>query len=255
MTESNGVETKRILIADDEELARRRLARYVRQAGGCEIAEAASGLEAVALIESFRPEIVFLDIEMPELDGFEVLAQFSERPFHVIFQTAYDEFAIRAFQEHACDYLLKPFTAERLNEALARALRRLGDEQRLRQLEAQLAAHRGALRRLTVRQGRRWRLIEEEQITCFISRDHCTCVYFEVGAERGEGLVELSLAELRERLDSQLFRQFHRNHLVRIGAVRALAAGGDGELTLELIDGRKLPVARRARREARAMVG
>jgi DNA-binding LytR/AlgR family response regulator len=82
-------------------------------------------------------------VEMPGLNGFEVLQQFDHRPFHVIFQTAYDQFAIRAFEEHACDYLLKPFTAERWGKALARAIDQAADEERLRALEAQLATRDG----------------------------------------------------------------------------------------------------------------
>ena len=86
-------EPKRILIVDDEALARQRVARYIKQFGGeFLIEEADSGLKAVELIQSFKPDVIFLDVEMPGLDGFEVLQQFEERPFHVIFQTAYDQF-------------------------------------------------------------------------------------------------------------------------------------------------------------------
>jgi two-component system LytT family response regulator len=248
-------EAKRILIVDDEELARRRVARYLHDSGGVfEIAEANSGLEAVALIESFKPEIVFLDIEMPGLDGFEVLAQFSQRPFHVIFQTGYDEFAIRAFEEHACDYLLKPFSPARLAQALRRALGRLDDEERLRALEAQFSSQRGHLRRLTIKQGRGWRIVGEEEVVCFVSRDHYTCAHFIAGGNHYEGIVDLSLTELRARLDPQVFRQFHRRHLVRIAAIKSLLTGRDGEWRLEMSNGMRLEVARRSQREAKEVL-
>src|SRR5262245_6505959 len=120
---------------------------------------------------------------MPGLSGFEVLQQFDERPFHVIFETAYDEFAIRAFEEQACDYLLKPFTAERLHQALNRALSRAADEARLRALEAQIASRDGRLRKLSVKQGSRLRIVGEEEIFCFVSKDHYTHVYFGDGHE------------------------------------------------------------------------
>src|SRR5690349_11209274 len=102
-------DAKRILVVDDETLARQRVVRYVRQFDpALLLAEAESGLRAIELIHSFQPAVVFLDVEMPGLNGFAVLQQCSERPFCVIFQTAYDQFAIRAFEECAIDYLLKP---------------------------------------------------------------------------------------------------------------------------------------------------
>ena len=112
-----------------------------------------------------------------------------------------------------------------------------------------MAGQRGALRRLTIKQGRRWRIVEEEEIVCFVSRDHCTCAYFGAGME---GIVDLSLGELRARLDPQLFRQFHRRHLVRLPAVKALVRGVEGEWWMEMGNGMRLEVARRSLREAKA---
>src|SRR5262249_38652080 len=151
------------------------------------------------------PEVIFLDIEMPGLSGLEVLQQFEERPFHVIFQTAYDQFAIRAFEEQACDYLLKPFTAERLHQALSRALNQVADQQKLFALERQLAARldgndngQGYLSKLTVKQGNRLRIVTTHEIYCFVSRDHYTCVYFNDGGSVLEGICDLSLGRLLE---------------------------------------------------------
>ncbi|MFN7929771.1 MAG: LytTR family DNA-binding domain-containing protein [Blastocatellia bacterium] len=245
-------EPKRLLIVDDEALARQRVRRYVEQfAEPFLIAEAASGLEAVAQIHALQPHIVFLDIEMPGLTGLEVLQQFEQRAFLVIFQTAFDEFAVRAFEENACDYLLKPFNAARLHKALAQALARVADEERFRTLEAQLAARTGFLQRLTVKQGSRMRLVETHDIHCFVSQDHYTCVYF--GAQQ-EGIVDLSLARLHERLDPHSFRQLHRNNLVRVGAIVALSITRQGEMLIELTNGMKLPVSRVHRQEARLLL-
>jgi two-component system, LytTR family, response regulator len=244
-------EPKRLLIVDDEALARQRVRRYVEQyAQPFVIAEAASGVAAVAQIHTFQPHIVFLDIEMPGLTGFEVLQQFEQREFLVIFQTAFDEFALRAFEANACDYLLKPFNAERLHKALTQALTRVGDEERLRALESQLAAREGHLQRLTVKQGTRVRLVEAADIQCFVSQDHYTCVYF--GTQ--EGIVDLSLARLMERLDPQAFQPLHRNNIVRVGAVVALSVTRQGEMLIELANGMKLPVSRAHRQAARALV-
>jgi two-component system, LytTR family, response regulator len=246
---------KRILIVDDEALARQRVARYVRQFDGdLLLAEAESGLVAVEMIRSFQPEVIFLDIEMPGLNGFEVLQQFEARPFHVIFQTAYDQFAIRAFEEHACDYLLKPFNAARLHQALQRALTRTADEARLRALEAQLAARAdgaGYLQQLTIKQGARLRVVPTAEIFCFVSQDHYTCVYFGAGLE---GICELSLARLNERLDAREFCQLHRNNIVRAGAITGLERSRQGEMWVELANGMRLPVSRSHQRQARELV-
>lgn len=245
-------EPKRLLIVDDEDLARQRVRRYVEQfAPPFEMAEAANGMEAVALIRNFQPHIVLLDIAMPGLSGFEVLQQFERRPFRVIFQTAFDEFALRAFEENACDYLLKPFNAERLHKALAQALQRVCDEERLRALEAQRAAREGALQRLIVKQGQRIRLIDAHDIHCFVSQDHYTCVYF---GDNLEGIVDLSLTRLTERLDSTAFVQLHRNNIVRTNAVVSVTFTRSGEMIVELTNGMKLPVSRSHRRVARGLI-
>lgn len=256
MTESPQNSPKRVLIVDDEALARQRVARYALQCdAGLLLAEAESGVAAVEMIRSFQPDVIFLDVEMPGLNGFEVLQQFEVRPFHVIFQTAYDQFAIRAFEEHACDYLLKPFNAARLQQALQRALARAADEARLRALERQLAARTdgaGYLRQLTVKQGARWRIVAAAEIFCFVSQDHYTCAYFGAG---GEGICELSLARLSERLDPRTFQKLHRNNIVRRGAIVALERTRQGEVWVELANGMKLPVSRSHQRLARSLVG
>lgn len=248
-------EGKRILVVDDEELARKRVARFVREfSDGLMIKEADSGLDAVDRIRSFKPDLIFLDVEMPGLNGFEVLQQFEERRFQIIFQTAYDRFAVRAFEEHACDYLLKPFTQARLHQALARALERVADEERLRALEAHLASQdrqKAYLRKLTVRQGKQLRLLEAHEIDCFVSQDHYTCVYFGRGLD---GICELSLARLVERLDPQVFQPLHRNNIVRIDSIVSLSRSRGGEVIAELSNGMKLPVSRSHQRTARMLV-
>ena len=245
-------EAKRILIVDDEDLARQRIARYLRQYGQpFAVEEAASGLQAVEKIRAFSPDVIFLDIEMPGFTGFEVLQQFAERPFHLIFQTAYDEFALRAFEEHACNYLLKPFTAGRLHQALARALSRVADQERLRALEARYAERDGYLRRLTVKHGGRLKIVEEKDIVCFVSRDHYTCVYFD---GRREGIIDLSIACLSGRLDPRAFRQFHRNNIARLAAIAGLFTSRTGEMWIELNNGMCLPVSRSHRRAARELI-
>lgn len=245
-------DAKRILIVDDEPLARQRIRRYLAQSG-CSLAieEAESGLAAVAKVQVFQPDIIFLDIEMPGLNGFEVLQQFNERPFQVVFQTAFDEFAVRAFEEYASDYLLKPFTEARFKQALARVLARAADEERLIALEGEFAKRHGFLKKLTVKQGGRLRVVEEEEIVCFVSRDHYTCVYFQDGRE---AICDLSLTHLLERLDPEKFKPFHRNNIARLAAIKSLNATATGDLTLELSNRISLPVSRSHRRQARELL-
>lgn len=256
MTEN--VQNRRILIVDDEPLARQRLRRFIAEAGpDFIIAEASGGLDAVAAIRDFQPEILFLDVEMPGLNGFEVLAQFETRPFVVVFQTAFDEFAVRAFEEAACDYLLKPFTPARFRAALERALTRLADESRLKTLESSLARRDGALRRLTVKQGTTWRVLDVADIRCFLSLDHYTCAYFkDFGDDRlREAVTDLSLARLAERLDPEVFLRVHRNAIVNRAAVRAVTTTPTGDTELELDGGMKVPVSRRHRRDLKLSLG
>lgn len=241
----------RILIVDDEPLARQRIRRYLSKHGSYEVSEAETGLEAVEKICSFRPEVLFLDIEMPGLTGFEVLAQLKERPFHIVFQTAYDEFAIRAFEEHAADYLLKPFTEERFRRAMDLVLTRVGNEERLKALEAAMREREGHLRRLSVRQGSRLRIVDDTEIVCFVSRDHCTCVYL---ADGREAISDLSLANLEGRLDRERFRSLHRNNIVNIDEIRGVEPADGSRMQVELSNGMKVGVSRRHRQVLRQLL-
>jgi two-component system, LytTR family, response regulator len=187
---------------------------------------------------------------MPGLNGFEVLAQFAFRPFQVVFQTAFDEFAIQAFEQHAADYLLKPFTEERFRRALDLVLSRVADEERLKALEAAIRARDGFLRRLSVRQGNRLRVVDEREIVCFVSRDHCTCVYL---ADGREAISDLSLATLAARLDPERFRSLHRNNIVNVTEIREVAASGGSGTQVELSNGMKLEISRRHRQALRRL--
>ncbi len=240
------IKAKRILLVEDEPLSLKRLKRYLQEYNQAFIVEeASSGISAVEKICSFRPEIIFMDIEMPALNGFEVLQQFDERPFQIIFQTAYDEFAIRAFEEHACAYLLKPFTIEQMHKALTYALTQIANEETLRSL---LSRQTDRLRRLTVKQGNRLRVIEEKEIACFVSRDHYTCLYDNDGRE---AIVDLSLSCLIGRLDQGVFFQLHRNNIVRISAIKSLFMAKDGAMIVQLTNKMQLPVSRSNRKKAR----
>ena len=203
------------------------------------------------MIQTFQPDIIFLDIEMPGFSGFDVLAQFDQRPFQIVFQTAYDDYAVRAFEEHACDYLLKPFTLERFQQALTRVLSRVANDERLRALESEFARRDGYLKKLAVRQGGKLRVIEEDEVVCFVSQDHYTCVYFN---DAREAICDLSLTHLNDRLDPAKFRQLHRNNIARVAAVLSLTLSREDGMTVEMSNGMRLPVSRSNRRLARDII-
>jgi two-component system LytT family response regulator len=233
----------RVLIVDDEELARVRLRRYFEQKHpDYVLQEAADGVEALARIAEFFPDVIFLDIEMPELSGFEVLMQLEARPFAIVFQTAYADFAVRAFEENACDYLLKPFTDVRLETALAKAR---GGRADLPGLERQLASQAIHLRKLVIRAGTRQRIIDHKEVLYFSSESHATRVVL----RDIDYAYDHSLSFLEARLDPQLFLRIHRNAIVNLGAVRSVTQGLKPTVVLE--NGVELQVARDRKRALR----
>ncbi len=239
----------RILIVDDEPLARQRILRFLKNRGeSFEIREAENGIDAKELVSSFRPAIVLLDVEMPLLDGFQFLSNFEKRDFKVIFQTAFDQFAIRAFDEAACDYLLKPFDQERFDRALDRALSALKRGDSWEALERNRLQERKFLDRLLIKQGQKTRVIRAEEILYFKSQDHYTFAYL---AEE-ELICDLSLNHLERRLDPREFVRIHRNTLVALKAIKTLIEGEHA--LVELNSGARLVVSRRKKTDLFALI-
>ncbi len=236
----------RVLLVDDERLARDEVRRHLGRHAGIEIVgEATDGAAAVESIVLLAPDIVFLDIEMPELDGFEVLQAVpdDERPV-VVFVTAYDEFALRAFEARAVDYLLKPFDEERFDAALARALVHVhGRAAALGELLTDVARAGHRPTRIAARAGRRFHLLDVADI----ERLEASRNYVLVHTAGGEYLTRTTLTSLAERLDPGEFLRIHRSHVVRIESVAALDRASSGDLDVRLRDGTTLPVARSKR--------
>jgi two-component system LytT family response regulator len=236
---------RRVLVVDDEALARQKLKRFLGETGeALVIEEAANGVEAVQRIGAFEPDVVLLDVEMPGLGGFDVLEQFPEerRRFAVIFQTAFDEFAVKAFEEAACDYLLKPFTRERFQKAWEKARRgRAESTAPVAALQARLTAEKRWLDRLCVDERGMRVVVELADVEALVTRDHYTCAH--VG-ER-EYLTDLSLTNLEGRVDPDAWIRVHRTALVRVAAIRMIGRGDEPVVTL--VSGRTLPVSRRCR--------
>lgn len=231
----------RILVVEDEPLARQRLIRLIEAAPGQrEVIAAANGVEALQKLSTDEPpHIVFLDVQMPGLSGLDVLEKTPNRAFEVVFVTAHEEYTLRAFDEGACDYVLKPYRPERLYVALERATRR-----------ADLRAHlpspveaSEALAHISVREPSGLRIIPLPDIVCFVSQDHYTLVYSRSGEEV---LSEVSLASLEERLDPDTFVRAHRKCIVRVDAVRSVGVGPNPRI--ELTTGLSVPLARSKRK-------
>ncbi|MFO0631829.1 MAG: LytTR family DNA-binding domain-containing protein [Nannocystaceae bacterium] len=232
----------RILVVDDEPLGRRAVTRQLAlQFPHAAVAEARDGFEALELARSFTPELVFLDIEMPELDGFDVLRQLPTPRPKVVFVTAFEQFALRAFEANACDYLVKPFTPERFAATCTRVRDALDVDARLAALERSLASQGGFLVRLALRLGGKVDVVAVTDVSCFVSRDHYT--YIHAGGR--EYISELSLVHLEERLDPAGFCRVHRSALVNLARVVRVGDGATAEV--ELDDGQRVPLSRRSR--------
>ncbi len=206
------------------------------------------GAEAVAWLESHEVDVLFLDVRMPRLDGFQVIASTDpERLPPVVFVTAYDEFALRAFRVQAWDYLLKPFDRERLRETLARVRVRLA-ERRASDVSEQLAGlleelATRPLERVTVRKGRTRRSLKVQSVDWIEAESNYARLH--VGEE--SYLTRTSLTTLEQKLDSRLFVRIHRSAIVNVDQIERLEGIGHGDLELELSGGHRLQVSRRYR--------
>jgi two-component system, LytTR family, response regulator len=215
------------------------------------VATCRNGHEALAAIAAESPDLVFLDIQMPGMSGLELLEALDQehRPL-VVFVTAFDEHAVKAFELHACDYLLKPFERERFEAALARARARLaagGRQEMQQQLEAvlgQLGRLSGRfLKRFLVREGDRIRLLEVEKVDWIEAAGN----YVRLHARGESHLVRATLSSLEERLDPELFLRIHRSTMVNVRRIHEIHAWFQGEHRVVLEDGTTLLVSRRHR--------
>jgi two-component system LytT family response regulator len=246
----------RVLVADDEEPARRRLRQLLSAEADVELeGEAADGREAVEIIRRARPDLVFLDVQMPRLDGFGVIAEVGvEAMPRVVFVTAYDEHALRAFEVHAFDYLLKPFSPARFRRTLERARREAaraapaGLVERLAGLLAAAAGGPGPARRLLVeRSPGREVLLQVEAIDLVRAEGN----YLRFVGGDGEYLRRGTLAELERRLDPERFLRLNRSEIVRLEAIEELQPWFHGDYRVRLRSGAVLTWSRRYRARAR----
>lgn len=245
----------RTLIVDDEAPARERLKRLLADVEGVElVGEAADGLQAVEMIEGLGPDLVLLDIQMPGMDGFEVIEALADPP-SIIFVTAYDEYAIRAFEVNALDYLLKPYSRARLEQAVRRAEAALDEGEafaaRLEPLLESLAALGHYLTRLAVWDRDRIRVLDIDRVDWIGTEGE------EVVAHVGEDAypVRRNLAELAARLDPATFFRAHRSAIVNLDRVQEVIPWFKGSHKLRLTTGAEVDLSRRRARALREILG
>ncbi len=248
------------LLVDDEELARALLREYIGSSPDIEIlAECANGFEAVKAIAEKKPDLVFLDVQMPKLDGFEVLELIGQ-DVAVIFVTAYDQYAMRAFDEHAVDYLLKPFSLERFQKALERARQRLGEKGAAPGPVAKPAATELAraarppqefLQRIVVKDGARVHIIPVERLDYAESQDD----YVSLHSQGKSYLKEQTISSLESALDPERFVRIHRSVIVNLERVAKIEPYAKDSRVAVLSDGAQLPVSRAGYERLRSLLG
>ena len=237
-----------VLVVDDEPLARERLRDLLDDAPEVRIVgECASGRTAVKAIQEKRPDLVFLDVQMPGLDGFGVVEQIGAAKMPaIVFVTAFDQYALKAFEIHALDYLLKPFDRERFEATLARAreairLRAAGSgDQGMAALLESLAARRKYAERLLVKCAGKERLLPVAEVDWFEAAGNYVKIH--TGGERL--LLRETMANLKTRLDPEQFARIHRSTIVNLRKVKELEPWFHGDYVVRLVDGQKLTLSR-----------
>jgi len=247
----------RAVLVDDEQLARDELGFLLGQVGGVEVVgQADNGFEALTAIDRLQPDVVFLDVQMPGLNGFEVARRMLEKqvPSHIIFVTAYDQHAIEAFEVNAVDYLLKPVDPTRLAVSVQRAQRRVTSDRPLNdQLEKIVQAvvdRQNRRERLAIKVGERFLLVQaDEVIYASLADDNITVVTNQhVGTSNYR-----TLDELQARLDPSVFWRVHRSHLVNINKIKEIVPWFNRNYILKMKDGKstEIPVSRTQTRRLR----
>ncbi len=231
----------RAIIVDDEELARHVLHELIASHPDIDIvAECANGFEAVKAVTELKPDLLFLDIQMPKLDGFEVL-ELIGTDLAIVFCTAYDQYALRAFEVNAVDYLLKPFGAERFETALTRARQRMGEQKRVPTDLAIQARTPGQFSdRIVLRDGSDVHIIPINKLDYAEAQDD----YVALASEGKKRLKQQTISSLEQSLDPARFLRIHRSYVLNIDRLKKLEPYGKDSHVAILTDGTRLPVSR-----------
>jgi two-component system LytT family response regulator len=241
----------RVAIVDDEALARGVLREYLARHDDIDIvAECANGFDAVKAIAELAPELVFLDIQMPRLDGFEV-AELIGAKTRLIFVTAYDQYALKAFDCHALDYLLKPFSEQRFEQALAHARANRSTPETVQMVAREAATRAAPLDRVLIRDGAKVHVIASARIDYIEAQDD----YISIRSEGKSYLKSQTLAELETQLDPAKFLRVHRSYLLNIDGIRRIEAATKDSHVAILRDETRIPVSKAGYQKLRLLVG
>lgn len=228
-----------VVVVDDEKHARDRLKKLLAPVKGLDIAgEASDGIQAVRIIDEKDPDVVFLDIQMPGATGFEVLEKITVSP-KIIFVTAFDQYAVQAFEKNAVDYILKPFSKERIHKALQKVMKSpnpLGPEV-LAQLQ-QVLARKNFLKRFSVKLGDEFLLIPQEDVFFFKSEDQYNFLH----TATSRYIVDHTLKELEILLDPEVFLRVHRGAIVSLDKVKKIKRWFHGDILVQMSDGNKTKI-------------
>ncbi|PLY43341.1 DNA-binding response regulator [Janthinobacterium sp. ROICE36] len=241
----------RVAIVDDELLARSVLREYLARHDDLDIvAECANGFDAVKAIAELEPELVFLDIQMPRLDGFEV-AELIGAKAKLIFVTAYDQYALKAFECHALDYLLKPFSEQCFEQALAHARANRSTPETVRTAAREAAARAAPLDRVLIRDGAKVHVIASARIDYIEAQDD----YISIRSEGKSYLKSQTLAQLETQLDPAKFLRVHRSYLLNIDGIRRIEAATRDSHVAILRDDTRIPVSKAGYQKLKLLVG
>jgi two-component system LytT family response regulator len=240
------------IIVDDEKLARQYLAEILHDHPDIHVmAECKNGFEAVKAVAEHGPDLLFLDIQMPKLNGFEVL-ELIEQPLAVVFVTAYDEYALKAFDAHAVDYLLKPFSRERLKESLEKVRRNLGRSlPPVQELKDAARPAQGHQRRIVVKDGTSVVIIPEADIDYLQAEDD----YVAVHSQGKSWLKHQTLASLEKALDPERFVRIHRSVIVQVDRIDKIEPYTKDTHLAILKDGTQLPISRAGYKRLKGILG
>ena len=243
------------IIIDDEPLARDIVKRYASEIEGLNVvAECGDGFEALRQIQAFKPDLLFLDIQMPKLDGFELLEVLDYNPA-IIFATAFDQFAIKAFEMNAVDYLLKPFSKERFQGAVQKAIQKIGLEKAnvnnsIETLKEAVQESRGLLDRVVTRLGSKVTVINVDRIWYIESADDYVMIY----SELGNHLKEKTMKYFEEHLPSNNFVRIHRGSIINLAQISAIDPYTKDTHMVTLKCGAKLRASAEGYKKLRAML-
>ncbi len=244
----------RTILVDDEDLARQMLQEYLAHYPNVEIVgECSSGKQAVKTINSLQPDLIFLDVQMPELSGFGVIKKLKKIPF-VIFSTAYDKYALQAFEVNAVDYLLKPYDRERFNQAMQRVLERIKNDtppnEQLRSLINSIQRDQADTQRIWIKENGSLKPIKLQEIDWIEAMDDYACLH--VG--KANHLVNQTLRELEAKLDAKMFMRIHRSTIVNLDRIQELRPLGTGSYQVVLKDRTKLSLSRGQAKKLKKLV-